>query len=112
MTTSPDTLLCLIRTGSEPAFATPRVLGVDDWAIRKGQTYGTILVDLEKACVIDLLPNRTSETVSAWLKRYPDIEVLSSARASGYANRQIKHTSDKDQCSHTDSETMIQMLSC
>ena len=85
MTTSPDTLLRLIRTSPEPAFAPPRVLGIDDWAMCKGQTYGTILVDLEKACVIDLLPDRTSETVSAWLKRYPGIEVISRDRASGYA---------------------------
>lgn len=85
MTTSPDTLLRLIRASPESAIAPPRVLGIDDWAMRKGQTYGTILVDLEKACVIDLLPDRTPETVSAWLKRYPDIEVISRDRASGYA---------------------------
>ena len=85
MTTSPDTLLRLIRTSPEAACAPPRIVGIDDWAMRKGQTYGTILVDLEKACVIDLLPDRTPETVSAWLKRYPGIEVLSRDRASGYA---------------------------
>jgi transposase len=85
MPTSPDTLLRLIRTSPEPEFVLPRALGIDDWAMRKGQTYGTILVDLERDCVIDLLPDRTTETVTAWLQQHPSIEVLSRDRASAYA---------------------------
>jgi transposase len=85
MATSPDTLLRLIRTSPEPDYAPPRVLGIDDWALRKGQTYGTILVDLERAQVIDLLPDRTPGTVTAWLQQHPSIEVLSRDRASAYA---------------------------
>jgi transposase len=85
MATSPDTLLRLIRASPEPDYAPPRVLGIDDWAMRKGQTYGTILVDLERAQVIDLLPDRTAETVTAWLKQRPSIEVLARDRASAYA---------------------------
>ena len=54
MPTSPDTTVRLIRKAQPTTVATPRVLGVDDWAIRKGRSYGTILVDLEKHRVVDL----------------------------------------------------------
>ena len=68
MPTSADTLLRLVRSSTDPDFSPPRILGVDDWAWRKGQTYGTILVDLEKQRIIDLLPDRSAETLAKWLK--------------------------------------------
>ena len=67
MTTSADTLIRLMRDVSEPVVKTPRVLGVDDWAKRKGQSYGTILVDLEKHEVVDLLEDRSAQSLSQWL---------------------------------------------
>ncbi len=85
MPAGPDTLLRLVRKANVATAATPRVLGVDDWAMRKGRTYGTILVDLEKHWVVDLLPDRTSETLSAWLRDHPGVKILTRDRSTEYA---------------------------
>jgi transposase len=85
ITASPDTLLRRVkRPQNEPA-APPRVVGIDDWAWRKGQRYGTIVVDLERSDVIDLLPDRDADTVAAWLKAHPGVAVVSRDRSAAYA---------------------------
>ena len=84
MAVSPDTLLRLIRKAPEPEVETPRILGVDDWAKRKGQSYGTILVDLEARKPIDLLPDRSAESFAKWLKEHPGVEVISRDRGKEY----------------------------
>jgi transposase len=84
MNTSADTVLRLIRGAPEVPVATPRVLGVDDWALRKGQTYGTILVDLELRQVIELLPERSAEVLTTWLKDHPGVEIISRDRGADY----------------------------
>jgi transposase len=80
-----DLLLDLVRSQPLPERVTPRVLGVDDWAMRKGQTYGTLLIDHERGCVVDVLADRTPETLAAWLKAHPGIEIVTRDRAEGYA---------------------------
>lgn len=62
-----------------------RILGIDDWAWKKGQTYGTILVDLETRRPIELLPDRSTETVAAWLRMHPEVEIVSRDRGGEYA---------------------------
>lgn len=61
-----------------------RVVGIDDFALRKGQTYGTVVVDLETRRPIDLLPDRTATTVSAWLAAHPEFEIVSRDRSPEY----------------------------
>jgi transposase len=85
MPTSGDTLLRLIRKAALPQHEVPRVVGVDDWSFHKGKTFGTILVDLERHYVLDLLGDRTDETLAAWLKQYPGIEIISRDRSHDYA---------------------------
>lgn len=80
-----DTLLGVMCKDDQAEHQVPRVLGVDDWSFRKGKTFGTILVDLEQHKVIDLLPDRTKATFSAWLKAHPGVEVVSRDRSSDYA---------------------------
>lgn len=85
MPTSPDTVLRLLHRHPVPEAETPRVLGIDDWAWRKGRSWGTILIDLETRRPVDLLPDRTSTTVSAWLREHPGVEVVARDRSTEYA---------------------------
>jgi transposase len=79
------TLLRSLRTVSCAPPTSVRILGIDDWSWKKGQIYGTLLVDLELRRPIELLPDRREETVKAWLLTHREIEVMSRDRGGAYA---------------------------
>lgn len=85
MSLSGDTLIRDIRKLPEEEIITPRVLGIDDWANKRGHTYGTILVDLETRRPVEQLNSREAEEVTAWLKQHPGIEIVSRDRGHDYA---------------------------
>jgi transposase len=80
-----DTLLAEVRQAPIPASPPTTKIGIDDWAKRKGQSYATIVVDLESGQPIDLLPERSAECVAQWLQEHPGVEIISRDRAGVYA---------------------------
>ena len=85
------------------------MLGVDDFAFRKGKTYGTILVDVDASMVIDLLPDRSSDTLIAWLAAHPGAEFICRDRDSSYSRAAI--TACPDAVQITDRWHLLQSLS-
>lgn len=84
MPTSPRTLLRAMHGLHMPDQAAPTIIGLDEWAWKKGRSYGTICVDLERHAPIDLLPDRAPDTVAAWLAAHPSIQVIARDRSGGY----------------------------
>jgi transposase len=82
---SAATILRLVHRTPPPTRPTPRVLGLDDFALCRGRVYGTILVDGETHRVVDLLPQRTAETVTTWLQSHPGVEIVTRDRSTEYA---------------------------
>src|SRR6266550_648373 len=80
---SKDTLLRAVRRHAAGDSSPLHVIGIDDWAWKRGQRYGSIICDLERRCVVDLLPDREPATVEAWLSRHPEI---TASRATGAAD--------------------------
>src|SRR6266516_2679828 len=85
MQVSGPTLLRRMRARACPEPSSVRILGIDDWSWKKGVTYGTILVDLELHKPIELLPDRTASTSEVWLRRHPEVELVSRDRGGDYA---------------------------
>lgn len=86
MPVSRHTLLRQLKQAARhSASPTVRVLGVDDWAWKKGMSFGTILVDLERNEVVDVLPTRSAEVLSLWLSQHPGVEILGRDRQGEYA---------------------------
>ncbi len=76
LSTSPATLLRLVRAASGPPTLALQTIGVDEWAWRRGRRFGTILCDLERHRVVDLLPDRSARSVAQWLQAHPSVEVV------------------------------------
>jgi len=81
---SKDTLLRTVRRRGRPRFVPPTVIGIDDWAWKRNQRYGTLICDLERRRTIALLPDREPATAEAWLSAQPQIELIARDRGGGY----------------------------
>src|SRR5262245_22357307 len=81
-----DALLARVRCAETAQSNAIRVLGVDDFALRKGRSYGTILVDQQKHQIVDLVPDREASSLAAWLMNHPEIEIVTRDRGQAYAD--------------------------
>jgi transposase len=86
MPTSNRTLLRLVRAAPLPVAAAPQIVGMDDWAGKKGRRYGTIPCDLERHRAVDLLPERSADSVAAWLSAFPGVTAIARDRSDLYAD--------------------------
>lgn len=91
---SGSSLLYLLAKLPLPPIVTPKTLGVDDFAFRKRQSYGTILVDLDRSRPIALLRDREAGTLAEWLKQHPGIKVLSRDRSASYKSGMSQGAAD------------------
>ena len=82
---SDDTILRQLLRSTETGARSARAIGIDDWSWRKSQTYGTVIIDLERRTVLEVLGDRDVATCTDWLKRHPEVEVISRDRCGLYA---------------------------
>jgi transposase len=88
---SRDTVLRVVRRRAMPSGTTPvRIVGIDDFAWKRGQRYGTIVCDLERRRVVDLLPDREAATVAAWLAAHSEITIVSRDRGGSHGQAATK----------------------
>lgn len=83
---SKSTITRIAHKQQLPQIAQPKVLGVDDFAYRKGVSYGTVLIDMETSRPIDILPSREGKELKKWLLKYPDVNIVTRDRASSYSS--------------------------
>lgn len=81
---SKDTLLRVVRRRAVEPISTPKVVGIDDWAWKRGHRYGTIICDLEQRRIVDILPDREAATVANWLAAHPSITIIARDRGAGF----------------------------
>jgi hypothetical protein len=77
---SKDTLLRVVRRRTAEPISAPKVIGIDDWAWKRGHRYGTIICDLEQRRIVDILPDREAATVAKWLAEHPTITIIARDR--------------------------------
>lgn len=97
MPVSKDTLLRVVRRRVVVRCEELNVIGIGDFAFRRGQTYGTIVCDLERRKPVTLLPDRALEKSRAWLARHPTISVVARDRGGGYGEAIARGLPDAEQ---------------
>jgi transposase len=83
MPVSKDMLLRTVRARASAARPVSRVIGIDDWAWKRGHRYGSIVCDLGQREIVDVLPDRETATVEAWMADHPEVEIVSRDRGGG-----------------------------
>jgi len=82
---SPDRILAVIGALPDDPLICPAVIGIDEFAFKRGHTYGTIIVNLENGTPVDVLPDRNADTVAAWLKAHPQVRIVARDRSKDFA---------------------------
>ncbi len=95
---SPTTVLRRMMALSSPSSCQVSLLGIDDWSFRRGRKFGTILVDLATHSVLDLLPDRNAESAATWMRKHPEIKVVSRDRGGEYASAAVAGAPQAIQC--------------